>query len=168
MNSSSGTFPPLLLLPIGRTLDENPEFRDYPDCQPTLRITIDYFERVGYHPPWIGYYAQMEDKLVGAGGYKGPPKDDTVEIDYGVFPDYQGQGYGSEICRQLVQLALQTHPSVRITARTLPDNHASAGVLRRNGFEQVRTVYDEEDGEVLEWVYTRGLPIFSLQGLAGF
>ncbi|WP_229367571.1 GNAT family N-acetyltransferase [Telluribacter humicola] len=168
MNSTSSTILPLLLLPIGRTLDENPEYRDHPDCQPTLQISIDYFERVGYEPPWIGYYAQVGDKLVGSGGYKGPPKDGTIEIDYGIFPAFQGQGYGTEICRQLVQLAVQTDPSVRITARTLPDNYASAGVLRKNGFEQVRTVQDEEDGEVLEWVYTKGLPIYSLQGLTGF
>ncbi|HEV7346997.1 GNAT family N-acetyltransferase [Telluribacter sp.] len=141
------------LLPIKKTLDENPEFRDHSDCQPNLQISIDYFERVGYDPPWIGYYAQVEDKLVGAGGFKGRPIGGIVEIDYGTFPAYQGQGFGTEICRQLVQLALQANSSVRITARTLPENYASAGILKRNGFSLRGTVHDEEDGEVLLWEY---------------
>ncbi|MEP7229770.1 MAG: hypothetical protein ABI691_05930 [Ginsengibacter sp.] len=37
--------------------------------------------------------------------------------------------------------------------RTVEDNYASVKVLKKNGFECIGTVYDEDDGEVLEWEY---------------
>jgi hypothetical protein len=53
--------------------------------------------------------------------------------------------------RQLVLLSLQTSAAIRITARTLQDGYASIGILKKNGFECLGVVYDEEDGNVLEW-----------------
>ncbi len=141
------------LLPIQRTAAENEAFIDHPDCRDNLQMTIDFYTRVGFEPPWIGYYAQLDDKLVGAAGFKGPPKAGQVEIAYGIFPAYQQQGIGTEICRQLVLLAQQADPSVRITARTLPEENHSAKILRKNGFIWARLVWDEEDGDVWEWLY---------------
>ena len=88
---------------------------------------------------------------MGAAGYKGKPKDGKVEIAYGTFKKYEGQGIGTEICRQLVLRSLQTDPAVRITARTLQDGYASMTILKKNGFECLGIVYDDEDGDVLEW-----------------
>ncbi len=143
------------LLPIQQTAAENQAFIDHPDCQDSIYISMDFFNKVGFKPPWIGYYVQMEDKLVGAAAFKGAPKMGKVEIAYGTFPTYQHQGIGTEICRQLVQLAQKTDPSVRITARTLPAENYSAKILRKNGFVLLGTVWDEEDGDVWEWEYKR-------------
>lgn len=92
--------------------------------------------------------------LVGA-DLKGKPKEGKVEISYGTFKKYEGSGIGTRICRQLVLLALETDPSIRITARTLPENIASMEILKKNGFKCLGTVYDEEDGNVLEWEYKK-------------
>jgi RimJ/RimL family protein N-acetyltransferase len=93
--------------------------------------------------------------LVGTAGFKGKPKEGKVEIAYGTFKNYEGQGIGTEICRQLVLLALQSDPDVRITARTLQDGHASMAILKKNGFKYMGVVWDEEDGDVLEWELPR-------------
>lgn len=140
------------LLPIHQTIEENTAFLHHPECK-DIQFTLDFYERVGFHPPWIGYYAQAENNLVGAAGFKGPPRDGQVEIAYGIFPAHQGRGMGIEICRQLVLLARQANPSVRITARTDAADNYSTRILQKNNFICLGTIQDEEDGEVWEWLY---------------
>ena len=54
------------LLPIKQTVEANAAFVNNPDCADTLQITIDYFNRIGYTPPWVGYYASMNGMIVGS------------------------------------------------------------------------------------------------------
>ncbi|MFD2933036.1 GNAT family N-acetyltransferase [Spirosoma flavum] len=143
------------LLPIQQTLEENTQFLHHPDCESSLSMSVEFFNRIGYTPPWIGYYAQLNGNLVGSGAFKGKPKDGRVEIAYGILPHYQQQGICTELCRQLVILALKTDPAVKVTARTfLPDN-PSTRILKKNGFVCSGTVWDDEDGTVWEWEYTQ-------------
>lgn len=141
------------LLPIKQLLQDNIDFLDHPDCQESLEMSVQFYARVGYSIPWIGYYARMEGNLVGAGGFKGRPMDGKVEIAYGTFPAFQSKGIGTEICGQLVQLAKSTDPSVRIMARTLMEENHSARILRKNNFEWLGIVNDPDDGDVWEWEY---------------
>ena len=141
------------LLPIQPQPDQNREFAANPLCVASLPMTLDFYKRVGFQPPWISYYAQVDGELAGAAGFKGKPLNNRVEIAYGVFEPYQNKGIGAQICRRLVALSLATDPSVRITARTLPGNNFSARLLQKNGFVLLGTVQDPEDGEVWEWEY---------------
>jgi RimJ/RimL family protein N-acetyltransferase len=148
--------PTMKLLPIEKDLAQNHRFPATPECQEVLTIFTAHYKKVGFHKPWIAYFmADDHDEIMGGGGYKGKPKDNKVEISYGTFKQHEGKGRGTEICRQLVLLALQTDPFVRITARTLPNNHASMSILKKNGFACLGTVHDEEDGDVLEWEYQK-------------
>lgn len=141
------------LIPIKNTLEENPEFVHHPDCQESIYLTVEYYKKIGYQPPWIGYYAQQDDQLVGSAAFKGAPRNGKVEIAYGTFEQYQQQGIGTEMCRKLVELSLLTDPTVVITARTLPETNYSTRILQKNDFKLIGTVQDEEDGEVWEWKY---------------
>ncbi|MFD2571816.1 GNAT family N-acetyltransferase [Spirosoma soli] len=141
------------LLPIQQTRLDNAHFIGNPDCEPGLSMTIDFFNRVGYVPPWIGYFVELDGKLVGSAAFKGQPKAGRVEIAYGTFPAYQNRGVGTEVCKQLVRLALQADPLVTVTARTLPEESYSTHILRKNKFICLGTVWDEEDGDVWEWAY---------------
>lgn len=142
------------LLPIDLDEAQNGRFRNIPECMSVLSVYPDYYKKVGFNKPWIGYFVTMDGtEIIGACGFKGKPKEGKVEIAYGTFKQHEGRGIGTEICRQLVLLALTTDPSLKITARTLSDTNASAAILRRNGFEPRGIVYDEEDGDVLEWEY---------------
>jgi RimJ/RimL family protein N-acetyltransferase len=147
----------MILLPIDIDQMKNSRFLQNSECISVLEVYPSYYEKIGFHKPWIGYFASTDgNEIVGAAGYKGKPKDGKVEIAYGTFKKYEGKGMGTEICRQLVLLALQTDPGVRIMARTFLDGHASMAILRKNSFECLGIVYDEEDGEVFEWEYLKG------------
>ncbi|WP_373521226.1 GNAT family N-acetyltransferase [Aquiflexum sp.] len=142
------------LLPIEVEESLNERFRGIPECTEVLDIFVEFYKKSGFSKPWIAYFvADSNNEIVGGGGFKGKPKDNSVELSYGTFINHEGKGIGTEICRQLVQLSLQTDPSVKIRARTLLDNVSSIGVLKRNGFVCLGTVQDEDDGEVLEWEY---------------
>ena len=146
------------LLPIHPTIEENEMFAERPDCQESLLMTIDYYKKIGFNPPWIGYYAQKDGELVGCAAYKGQPIGAKVEIAYGTFERFRKQGFGTEIARKLVELSLATDPSVEVTARTLPENNFSTKILQKNGFKCQGMVNDEEDGEVWEWKYEADSP----------
>jgi RimJ/RimL family protein N-acetyltransferase len=141
------------LVPISLDSKLNTAFEENADCKEWLQVTIDFFHRVGYVPPWIGYYARLNNEFVGSGAFKGKPKDKKVEIAYGTFRKHQGRGIGTEICRQLVLLSLKTDPEIKITARTLPEENASTHILKKNGFILLGTVWDQEDGNVWEWEF---------------
>ncbi|MPR32694.1 GNAT family N-acetyltransferase [Salmonirosea aquatica] len=149
------------LLPIRQTVEENEVFAMHPDCQDNLLSTLNYFNKIGYHPPWIGYYAQKDGELVGCAAYKGPPAAGKVEIAYGTFERFRQQGVGTEIAKKLVEPAQATDSSVQITACTLPENNFSTKILQKNGFRYLGTVYDEEDRKVWGWTYEPASPTLS-------
>jgi RimJ/RimL family protein N-acetyltransferase len=104
---------------------------------------------------WVHGFAaiHIESGLVmGAGGFTGPPDDHgTVEIVFGVVPDFERQGFATEIAAALLAFAFKD-PRVRlVVAHTLPEANASTGVLRRCGFVHVGEVLDGEDGPLWRW-----------------
>ena len=109
------------------------------------------YPRTGYHLPWVGYFALFENEVVGVGGYKGSPKNNKIEIAYGVTPEKEGHGFATEICKELINVALTEDQNLRVTARTLMQENASTTILRKNGFTLNGIVEDPEDGEVWEW-----------------
>jgi [ribosomal protein S5]-alanine N-acetyltransferase len=146
----------LLFLPIYADESKNLRFSEDPECVEILKLYPDHYKKVGFNLPWIGYFMTFDGiKMVGCGGYKGKPRNGKVEIAYGTFKKYEGRGIGTEICRQLVLLALQTNPKVRITARTLMTNYSSIKILRKNFFEFSGMVNDEDDGYVWEWEFRK-------------
>ncbi len=146
----------MTLLPIDIDVSLNSRFSENSKCEGVLNAYPGYYKKVGYTKPWIGYFATVDGtEIVGCGGYKGKPRDGKIEIAYGTFKNFEGQGIGTEICRQLVLLSLNTDLSIRITARTLMESSASTTILKLNGFECVGIVYDEEDGDVWEWEFQK-------------
>jgi len=141
------------LIPVNKELEDNQEFAHNPLCKETLSMTIEFFKRIGFVPPWIGYYAELNGQLVGSGAFKGQPMNGKVEIAYGTMELFRNQGIGTKICRTLVELSLKIDPSIRITARTLPENNFSTRILKKNNFVFVGMVNDPEDGDVWEWEY---------------
>ena len=98
---------------------------------------------------------KTEEKRHHCAVFKKNPQEGLVEIAYGTFAQYQNQGIASEMCRQLVALTLETDLSLKITAHTLPEENYSTRILRKNGFELSGTIWDEEDGNIWEWVYKK-------------
>ena len=107
-----------------------------------VRWVLNAMEAEGGVPsPWGLYYiadAPREGslaKLIGVGGYKGPPDAaGIVELGYGVVPERRRAGYATEATRGMVERAFD-HPGVQtVVAHTLIGLVASIGVLEKNGF----------------------------------
>ena len=143
------------LIPVKEHIEENKIFADDPDYRESVYMSVDFYKRIGFNPPWICYYARLEGQLVGCAGYKGKPVNNRVEIAYGVFPQYQNKGIGTLIAKTLVDLALKTDANLIITARTLAEENFSTKILKRNQFKFLGNVFDEEDGELWEWEYEK-------------
>ncbi|MDR2695752.1 MAG: GNAT family N-acetyltransferase [Deltaproteobacteria bacterium] len=117
-----------------------------------IELTIEYYERMGFIRPWISYLVNWQGKNVGICAFKGQPADDTAEIAYHTFPPYEGQGFATTACEQLIRIARGENAGISITARTLPEENASTKVLKKNGFECMGRVMDPDDGEVFGWI----------------
>lgn len=142
----------MTLVPILVDEDKTKEIYANPDCQEIFKSYPDYYFKTGYHPPWIGYFVIREGKVVGVGGFTGKPKDDKVEIAYGTFKDYEGQGIASFCCKELIAIAKANGSKILITAKTSPEENASTKILKRNGFKFSGTVQDEGIGDAWEWI----------------
>lgn len=106
---------------------------------------------VGFVRPWIGYLHLRDGAWVGAGSFKSPPRDGTVEIAYFTFPGWEGRGVATATAAELLRIARAARPVPRITARTLRETNASTRILTTLGFRCVGTVVDPDDGPVWEW-----------------
>jgi RimJ/RimL family protein N-acetyltransferase len=139
------------LIPIHPDLEKNILFPENKIYMESLRASVAYYEKIGFHPPWIGYFIEEGGELIGNGAFKGAPKGGRIELAYQVFPPFEGRGLGTRICGELITLALKTDPSLQLMARTLPRNNASTRILQKNGFVLLGGVEDPEDGKVWEW-----------------
>jgi RimJ/RimL family protein N-acetyltransferase len=90
---------------------------------------------------WYGWYAVREAvaesprALVGAGGYFGPADSDgTLEIGYSVLPEWQRQGFATEMVESLVAHGFTFPATNLVIAHTFEANPASIAVLTRCGF----------------------------------
>ena len=89
---------------------------------------------------WFGWYAIAAGKgaaapvLVGGGGFLGPTRDGVAQIGYSVLPQFQRQGYATEMVRGLLNWAVGQPGVTRIVAETEWTNPASVRVLEKTGF----------------------------------
>ncbi len=100
---------------------------------------------------WLGWYALCHRSgeiplLVGSGGFLGTPENGVAEVGYSVLPQYQGQGYGTEMVGGLTDWALSQPDVQRLAAETGEANLASRRLLEKLGFTAVRD--GRETGDV--------------------
>lgn len=86
--------------------------------------------------PWYAIWLmELEDKTrVGDFCFKGLNSDGSVEIGYGVIPEYWGNGYATEMVEAITKWALSQPGVSRIEAETDLNNLASQRVLEKAGF----------------------------------
>jgi RimJ/RimL family protein N-acetyltransferase len=117
-----------------------PELYDKAAAEYTIARLGEGSEQAGW---WLHYIVLKSTQslgrtLIGTCGFKGSPTaDGTVEIGYGVLPNFRRQGYATEAAQGLIAQAF-VHPEVaRVIAETLPHLFPSIGVLRKIGFSYV-------------------------------
>lgn len=89
---------------------------------------------------WFAWYAVRRESatesatLIASAGFTGPPTDGIVETGYSVLPQFQKQGYATEIVNALTNWAFE-HPGIlSVAAETHRDNMPSLRLLSRLGF----------------------------------
>lgn len=101
--------------------------------------------------PWTGYLFLANGKLVGNGGFVGPPdQDGTVEIGYEIAPEYRNRGHATRAVRKLIELAFHSGAK-RVVAHSLPLPNASNAVMAKAGMRHVTTCSNPEVGSI--WRY---------------
>ena len=122
---------------LGATVPDNwpPE-----SIRDALPLFLEWMEAAPNALGWFAWHALAVgtagagSTLVGSGGFTGPPRDGTVHIGYSVLPQFQGQGFATEIAGGLVEWALAQPGVSRVVAETEWANPASVRVLEKLGF----------------------------------
>ena len=120
-------------------------------CQQVISATIDLYKNIGFHKPWVGYLVVDSDVIVGAAGFNGGPENNEVEISYFTFQEYEGKGYATFACKELINKAKFQNPGIVIYAKTAPEENASTRILNKNGFVYQKVVQDHEIGDAWLW-----------------
>jgi [ribosomal protein S5]-alanine N-acetyltransferase len=85
----------------------------------------------------------------GPPGVNGPAKPGALEVGYTVFEPFRRQGYASEAVVAILRWAEAEHGVRHFVASVGPWNEPSLALVRRLGFRQTGTQWDDEDGEEL-------------------
>lgn len=88
-------------------------------------------------------------ETIGNYSFKGLLEDGSVEIGYGLEPEYWGKGYATEAVIAAVDWAMKQPGVKRIEAETEPENTASQRVLEKAGF--IPTETNGEEGPIFVW-----------------
>ncbi len=126
--------------PLSEALEEN--------CE----TTAAHYDNVGFTPPWICYFAVVDDVIVGGGAFVAPPQQNSVEIAYFTLEEYQDQGIAGQTARALVKLARETSPGIELFAKTLPGDNPSTTILSKLGFQKIGLVPDDDVEEAMGWI----------------
>lgn len=138
------------------THSESTDYSDLPDvAKDAVQQTLQFYKVIGFNPPWCSYLVYDDQVCVGTCAFKGAPNaKNEVEIAYFCFPEFEGRGYATQMAKELIIIASK-HPTVMVTAQTLPEKNASTRILEKNGFTLRGTAQDNDVGEVWDWVLTQ-------------
>ena len=120
-----------------------------------LQETRSFLQNASAREPWISYLAMdpMKGGLVGNCSFKGNPNEDgEVEIAIVTFPQFEGQGYGGEMARRLIQVARDEKVVRRVIAYTLATAAPAIRLLEKQGFRCLDVVHESDQGDLWEWV----------------
>jgi len=136
---------------IELNIDKLKEIYASTDCQQLINTMNEFYPKIGFNKPWVGYFAFNNNQVVGTGGFTGQPKDGKVEIAYWTFKEFENQGIASFVCKQLITIAKATDLNIIITAKTAPEHNASTKILQNNGFAFTEITQDDEIGNAWLW-----------------
>lgn len=86
-------------------------------------------------------------EIIGSAGFHDmPDKNGMIEIGFGIVPEMQNQGFGTELLMGMWQMITE-RPDVKILRYTVsPENAPSMHIIKKLGFKLVGEQLDPEDG----------------------
>lgn len=118
-----------------------------------------------WYAPWKMTLKDSQE-FIGDLCFKGPVKNHSVEIGYGIQPEYEEHGYTTEALQALTKWAFGQKDVVFVEAETAPDNKASQRVLEKCGFVPDGRTGEEGPRFMLESPLTNWSPIYMLFGMS--
>jgi [ribosomal protein S5]-alanine N-acetyltransferase len=122
----------------------------WPEFPEAFEFTIDKLRAAPAEAAWWMQLFLDSGRLVGSGGFVGPPDDGVVEIGYEIAPEFRGRGYATAAAREMVATAFAAEAHT-VIAHTMPEENPSVGVLRKLGFRHAGEVTDPDEGTVWKW-----------------
>ncbi|MFD2244714.1 GNAT family N-acetyltransferase [Pontibacter ruber] len=102
------------------------------------RLRAATAEEAVFHTRWLAVDKATNQVVAELMVKQGPDATGAIEIGYGVYPEFAGQGWMTKIVAAFLQWAKQ-HPKVKLVwAETAKDNLSSIRVLEKNGFAKFR------------------------------
>jgi RimJ/RimL family protein N-acetyltransferase len=120
-----------------------------------LRLRLDQVTAEQEREPWLPRAIAAGGAMVGHIGFHGPPgvngprKPGALEVGYTIFEPFRRRGYATEAVKGILGWAHEEHGVRHFVASIGPDNEPSLALVRRLGFRQTGTQWDDEDGEEL-------------------
>jgi [ribosomal protein S5]-alanine N-acetyltransferase len=120
-----------------------------------LQLRLDQARKDPAREEWMPLAIALESRMIGHIGFHGPPgangpkRPDALEVGYTVFEPYRRRGYATEAVRGILDWARAEHGVRHFVASVGPQNEPSLALVRRLGFRQTGTQWDDEDGEEL-------------------
>jgi ribosomal-protein-alanine N-acetyltransferase len=117
---------------------------DWPDAELAEFLPI-YATQLRDDHSTLGYgiwlvVADQARTLIGSAGFQGKPDEqDSIEIGFGVHPDFRNTGYATEAVNALLTWARQQRGVRTVIAHCDPSNPASIRVLEKAGMKRTRT-----------------------------
>lgn len=109
-------------------------YKNIDEARENLNDFLMDYERDGFGA-W-GIEHRADRKLIGIANFSRPhPLNRRVEMGYTIARAYWGQGYATEAVKELIKFGFGKMQLVRIEAVVLPDNKASARVLKKAGMK---------------------------------
>ena len=105
---------------------------------------------------WGGYLAIDNETriIIGTCAFKGAPCEmKEVEVACFTFPKFEGKGYGTEMIKQLIEIAKSNGKINAVTAHTQTEKNAQTKILENCGMVCKGEIHDPEDGLVWKWEY---------------
>ena len=108
-------------------------YNNIEEARENLNEFLEAYEKHGF---WAwGIEHQADKKLIGIININKPGYDRKVEVGYTIARKYWGQGLATEALQALIRYGFEKLDVARIEAVVLPENKASARVLRKVGMQ---------------------------------
>lgn len=122
------------------------------DFRNALEFVRNDVRRDPGYSEWTRLIVHSFDKMViGDAGFKSKPDSTrTVEIGYGVVPDFRNRGIAFEASAALIDWAFRTQGVKRVVAECYETNEPSIRVLDKLGM-QVTHTEEATGGRMLKW-----------------
>lgn len=128
----------------------SPVSEGWPEFPEAVEFTIDKLRSSPAEADWWMQLFFDHGRLVGSGGFVGPPDDGVVEIGYEIAPEFRGRGYATAAAGAMADRAFAAGVHT-VIAHTMPEANPSTGVLSKLGFQHTGDVTDPDEGTVWRW-----------------